>query len=167
MSLTTYCEFDEVRSALGVNNLELKDAVLSLPVYEMGLLRELNKISLSLAAAFYTIQNKAESARSATEKELFQATRLFSVYAVARQVGVSLPTFAAKDIGDGKALVSRFASDPFVKVLEGIDSFYQAMKAGVQLALRNFGTPTASTSSVIPVVPFRAAKRGYDPVTGA
>ncbi len=34
MALTTYCELNEVRAALGVNDIELPDAVLNLPVYE-------------------------------------------------------------------------------------------------------------------------------------
>ncbi len=123
MSLTTYCEFDEVRSALGVNDLELKDSVLALPVYEMGLVRELNKISTSLTAAFSSVIAKTLSSRTEAETVLYDAVHLFSVYAVAKQVGVSLPTFAPKDIGDGKATVSRFAGEPFTKVLDGIDEY--------------------------------------------
>lgn len=165
MSLTKYCEFDEVRSALGVNALELKDTVLSLPVYEMGLLRELNKVSLSLTAAFSTVSALQPGHRTGAEQALFEAARLFSVYAVARQVGVSLPTFAPKDVGDGKATVSRFSGEPFTKVLDGIDSYYQAMKVGLQEALADFGTPSASATGAS-AIPFRAAKRGYDPVTG-
>lgn len=164
MSLTKYCEFDEVRSALGVNALELKDTVLSLPVYTMGLLRELNKVSLSLAAAFSGIEAQSPASRTDPEQALFEATRLFSVYAVARQVGVSLPTFAPKDVGDGKATASRFAGEPFTKVLDAIDSYYRTMRKNLQDALAEYGTTTKAASGQ--VAPFRAVKRGYDPVSG-
>lgn len=165
MSLTQYCEFDEVRSALGVNEIELKDAVLSLPVYEMGLLRELNRVSLSLAAAFLSVSNLIT--RTAPEQALYEAAHLFAVYAVARQVGVGLPNFAAKDVGDGKATVSRFAGEPFTKVLDGIEAYYQALRTGLQEALTAYGTPTTGTVSTKPVSPFIASKRGYDPVAGS
>lgn len=167
MSLTNYCGFDEVRSALGVNDVELNDTVLSLPVYEMGLLRELNRISLSLAAAFLAVRAKAPAARSEAETGLHDAVHLFSVYATARQVGVALPNFAPKDVGDGKANVSRFAGEPFTKVLDGIESYYRALRTGVQEALSTLGTGTNAAASTTPVSPFRAVKRSYDPVTGS
>lgn len=168
MSLTTYCEFDEVRSALGVNDLELKDSVLALPVYEMGLVRELNKISTSLAAAFSSIVAKSLSVRTDDEVALYDAVHLFAVYAVARQVGVSLPIFAPKDIGDGKATLSRFSGEPFKSTLEGVDSYYQITREGVRQALEVYegSTATASTS-LTPATLFKASTRSYDPVTGA
>lgn len=168
MSLTTYCEFDEVRSALGVNDLELKDSVLALPVYEMGLVRELNKISTSLTAAFSSIVAKSLSARTANESALYDSVHLFSVYAVARQVGVSLPVFAPKDVGDGKATVSRFAGEPFRATLEGVDAYYQITREGVRQALEVYEGSTATASAgLTPASLFVASTRSYDPVTGA
>jgi hypothetical protein len=102
MSLTTYCDFGEVRSALGVNDIELSDLVLGLPVYEMGLIRELNRLSTSLNAAFLTIYAKTRASRTPDEAELHDSVRLFSVYAAAKQVGVSLANFAPKDVGMAK-----------------------------------------------------------------
>lgn len=168
MSLTTYCEFDEVRSALGVNDLELKDSVLSLPVYEMGLLREFNKISTSLSAAFSSVVSKDLGSRTDSEKALYDSVRLFSVYAVAKQVGVSLPSFAPKDIGDGKATVSRFSGDPLEKVLERVDQFAQALREGVRQALSDFeGAGTVESSALTPAAFCVGSPRAYDPVTGA
>lgn len=168
MSLTTYCNFDEVRSALGVNDLELKDTVLALPVYEMGLIREFNKISTSLTAAFSTVIAKGHATRTANESALHDAVRLFSVYAAAKQVGVSLPTFAPKDVGDGKANVSRFAGEPFTKVLDAIDEYYLVMKENVRQALEVYAGSSATTApSLTPATVFMATKRSYDPITGA
>jgi hypothetical protein len=167
MSLTTYCEFDEVRSALGVNSLELSDRVLSLPVYEMGLIREFNRVSTSLAAAFSSVIAKASSARTDAEKALYDAVHLFAVYAVARQVGVALPNFTPKDVGDGKANLSRFAGEPFTKVLDAVGEYYQAMKENVRQALEVYaGSSSTTAPSLIPATVFKASGRLYDPVTG-
>lgn len=166
MSLTAYCEFDEVRSALGVNDIELKDTVLGLPVYEMGLVRELNRLSTSLNAAFSTIQLKDTSTRTTAEATLYDSIRLFSVYAVAKQVGVALANFAPKDIGDGKATISRYAGEPFRAVLENIDQYYQSLRLEVRAAYAAILTSVVIKDSTTPATVFMASKRGYDPVTG-
>lgn len=167
MALTTYCEFDEVRSALGVNADELNDTVLGLPVYEMGLVRELNKLSTSLGAAFSTIYAKVEADRTTLETALHDAVRLFSVYAVARQVGVSLANFAPKDVGDGKASVSRYSGEPFEKVMGRVEEYYTALRIDLRSAYEAFAvTSLGVTASTTPRKFFSVAARGYDPVTG-
>jgi hypothetical protein len=168
MSLTTYCDFSEVRSALGVNEIELSDGVLGLPVYEMGLIRELNRLSTSLNAAFLAIHLLTPSARTSTEAELHDAVRLFSVYAAAKQVGVSLANFAPKDVGDGKATISRYAGEPFEKVLSGIEDYYSALRGELRSLYETFSSSSSiAVASTKPSKFFVAAKRGYDPVTGA
>lgn len=167
MSLTTYCDNSEVRSALGVNDLELKDTVLGLPVYEMGLVRELNKVSTSLNAAFSAIYQIAAQDRTANQSTLHDAVRMFSVYAVAKQVGVSLANFAPKDVSDGKASVSRFATEPFDNVLRRVDEMYEELKIDLRQAYEAFsGASSTSTSSLIPATAFLASKRLTDPITG-
>ena len=168
MSLTTYCEFDEVRSALGVNSLELSDVVLGLPVYEMGLIRELNRLSTSLNAAFSAIYLKSPAVRTSTEATLHDAVRLFSVYAAAKQVGVSLANFAPKDVGDGKATISRYAGEPFEKVLARIEEMYAALRGELRTAYDTYaGSVSTVTASTVPMTMFMASGRSYDPVTGA
>jgi len=167
MALTNYCEFDEVRAALGVNDLELSDAVLSLPVYEIGLIRELTKISSSLPAAFSSINDKDEASRTSAEEDLLSATHLFCVYAVARQAGVPLPMMAPKDIGDGKATLSRFSGEPFTAVLSGIDAAYNAAKTDLRASLDAYGTTITATKATVPITGFARAQRVTDPVTGA
>jgi len=167
MSLTTYCEFNEVRSALGVNADELSDTVLGLPVYEMGLVRELNKLSTSLCAAFSAIYAKVEADRTTLETALHDAVRLFSVYAVARQVGVSLANFAPKDVGDGKASVSRYAGEPFEKVMGRVEEYYTALRGELRTAYESYASVSLNVvASTTPRRFFAAAARGYDPVTG-
>ena len=166
MSLTTYCDFEEIRSALGVNDIELSDRVLDLPVYEMGLIRELNRLSTSLNAAFLGIASRSPANRTPDEAELHDSVRLFSVYASAKQVGVSLANFAPKDVGDGKATVSRYAGEPFENVLEGIDDYYSALRGELRTLFETFTSSGASASSTTPSTFFVASKRSYDPVTG-
>jgi hypothetical protein len=166
MSLTTYCEYDEVRAALGVNDLELKESVLSLPVYEMGLVRELSKVSTSLNAIFSTVHSLDAASRTVQEAGLHDAVRLFSVYAAAKQVGVSLATFAPKDVGDGKATVSRFAGTPFLDTLERIDRFYTELRGSLVDAYEAYTGAATSLASTVPATAFLASPRAYDPVTG-
>lgn len=167
MALTTYCEFGEVRSTLGVNDIELNDQVLALPVYEMGLIRELNRLSTSLNAAFLTIHAKLLADRTTEEATLHDAVRLFSVYAAARQVGVSLANFAPKDVADGKASVSRYAGEPFEKVMERINEYYGALKDDVKSAYALYTSAATTSTLTTPANFFVAGKRSYDPVTGA
>lgn len=167
MALTAYCELAEVRATLGVNDLEISDPVLNLPVYEMGLVRELNKVSTSLPAAFSTVSSIAEESRTDPSQALFDAVRLFSVYAVARQVGVSLGVMAPKDVGDGKATVSRFSDSPYRDTLDRVEQMYTATKASLAQALVDFTGSGSTTASTVPFTFFKAVGRGVDPVTGA
>lgn len=166
MALTAYCELDEVRAALGVNDLEISDSVLNLPVYEMGLVRELNKVSTSLPAAFSTVSNTAEESRTDLAQAFYDSVRLFSVYASSRQVGVSLGVMAPKDIGDGKATVSRFSDSPYRDTLDRIDQMYLSTRSGVSQAFAAFTGSGAATASTVPFTFFKAVGRGVDPVTG-
>lgn len=165
MALTQYCELDEVRAALGVNSIELPDAVLSLPVYEMGLTRELAKISASLPAGFLLVSEKSPEDRSEGEQAVFNAGRLFSVYAVAKHVGVSLGTLAPKDVSDGKASTSRFSDSPYRDVLTRVDAFFAGCRTDLADAYQTLLGATGATAIKPPVV-FIGGRRTYDPVTG-
>lgn len=165
MSLATYCEFGEIRAAFGVNSAELADSVLALPVYEMGLVRELNKLSTSLNAAFLTIVKKVAGVRTEPETNLYNALRLFSVYSVAAQVGVSLAGFMPKSVGDGKASLSRFAGEPYEDVMNRVTAAKSAYKAELVAAYEVL-VNGASTAVSAPTI-FRASPRSYDPVTGS
>jgi hypothetical protein len=166
MALTTYCEYDEVRAALGVNDIELSDTVLSLPVYEIGLVRELNKVSTSLPVAFSTVSNIAEESRTDVQQALLDATHLFCTYAAAKQVGVSLGSIIPKDVGDGKASVSRFSDSPYKEVMRNIEIMFAAVRVSLSEALAAYSGAAAPSASTTPFTIFKASNRGYDPVTG-
>lgn len=166
MALTQYCELDEVRAALGVNSDELSDTVLNLPIYEIGLVRELAKISESLPAAFLSVAGKVPEDRTEPEQQLFDVGRLFCVYSAANQVGASLATLMPKDITDGKASVSRFADSPYRDAMARV----QALRVQYRQDLLEVYSAMVSQDRVAPTTPatvFLAAGRGYDPVTGS
>jgi hypothetical protein len=164
MALTPYCENAEVRATLGVNAIELPDAVLNLPIYAIGLVRELNKVAPSLPASFSAISGKPTGDRSEAEQAVLDATKLFSAYASARQVGVSLASIMPKDVGDGKASVSRFADAPYKETLSRIEAMYLASRASLITSLGELAqTPAAAARTPLA---FIAATRSYDPVTG-
>lgn len=165
MALTQYCELDEVRAALGVNDVELPDTVLNLPIYEIGLVRELTKVSTSLPAAFSSVLGVLESARTAQQTDLYNATRMFSVYTCAKQVGVSLASITPKGVSDGKASVSRFSDSPYKDVLERVEAVLASARAHLIEAYATLSGSGASTQMSLPLA-FRAGGRTYDPVTG-
>lgn len=166
MALTAYCELGEIRAALGVNDIELPDTVMNLPVYEIGLVRELNRVSVSLPVAFSTVMNIAEETRTAAGQALVDATRLFAVYATARQVGVSLGSMMPKDVGDGKANLARFSDSPYKDVMNRVESMYAAARASLLETLILFTGVGTSTKSTVPFTVFGKSGRGSDPVTG-
>ncbi len=167
MALTGYCSREEVRAALGVNDTELPDAVLDLPVYQIGLVRELNKISTSLPAAFSTVSAIAEESRTATQKELYEAVTFFCVYAAARQAGASLGVMAPKDVGDGKASISRFSDSPYKDALNRVDGQYSAAREWLVGALEAYQGSSTAIPSTTPFTFVVASPRSVDPVTGA
>lgn len=165
MPLSTYVDYNEVRGALGVNATELKDTVLALPVYEMGLVRELRKVSPTLAASFSSVAAMAPASRTEAEAELFEAVRVFSVYAVAKQVGVSLPTMIPKDITDGKASLSRFSAEVIKSTLDAVNAALAQARANlVSVLAEASGAPAPGV--VVPQI-FLAVTRSTDVVTGA
>ena len=164
MALTPYCETEAVRATLGVNSIELSDSVLNLPIYSIGLQRELSKLSPSLPASFLQINALPEASRTALEQSLFLSTRMFSVYASARQVGASLGTTAASDIGDGKASVARFSGEPYKDVLERVDKWYYETKTSLLASIALYNGKLAPNPRA--VVAFVKSQRTYDPITG-
>lgn len=165
MALTQYCELDEVRAALGVNDVELTDAVLNLPIYQIGLVRELAKISASLPAAFLAVSAIPEATRKVVQSALFDTARMFSVYTCAKQVGASLGSLVPKDVSDGKATLSRFSDSPYRDTLARVEVILQTSRADLVDAYAGYAG--ANVSVVIPGTMFKASGRSYDPVTGS
>lgn len=164
MAMTDYCEYGEIRAALGVNDVELSDAVLSLPIYEIGLVRELNKVSTSLPAAFSSA--KGEDPQSAEAKGLVDAVHMFAAYSVAKQVGASLSTFAPKDVGDGKATIARFSGQPYTETMDNVKAALADARSALEDAFAVYNGQGASSAVDVSGF-FVAGQRLTDPVTGS
>ena len=165
MALTPYCTNDEVRAVLGVTLSEIKDEVLDLPIYEMDLRRELNKISSSLPAAFSAVSAVTPPLTS-VQQDLKDAVTIFATYAVAKQAGAPLALAAPKSLNDDKSGFSRYADSPYKDVLERVDSAFSAARAELESAYAAYAGST-STSATFQMVGLAVSTRTYDPITGA
>ena len=128
VALTDYTTYADIRAVLGVSDDELEDGTLALDLYSDYLTMELEDIHLDLPTEFTTVSAISEGSRTAAQQRFFQATKLFAPYAVANQLGSSLPMFGPKDISDGKATVGRFADSPYRTTLDRVKKDYDRLK---------------------------------------
>lgn len=135
--LTDYLEYEEVRTALGCTDEELTDDTLDLNLNLYGLRVELSQISSSLITDYATVLGTQPSARTSEETQFYEATRVFSVYAVASGLSVGLQNRAPKTITDGKASITRFgeAGEKSVsqKCKESYERFKELLRASYEL----------------------------------
>ena len=158
----------DVRALLGVNDIEVADTTLGLPVFEMGLRHELRKVSadFDVIAIFTAADAKAPAARTPEEASFHEATQYFSSLAAAAQVGISLALAAPKRLTDDKSGIERFSGTPFADVRSQLEERLISARGAVLSAL----SALASVSLPATTLGFRymtAVKRGYDPVTGS
>lgn len=164
MALTDFTSFDDIRAALGVSTDELEDATLSLSLYELNLVSELDDVGVDLIEDFMTLQAIDPSTWTSVQKRFDQFTRLFTTYAVAKQLTVSLPLFSPKEISDGKASVTRFALDPYRETIKMIREQYGAFKQKLESAYA--ASQSTAYVDATPRVYFLGVASGSDPVTG-
>ncbi len=161
MSITTYTTFDEVRAALGLDDEELTDSTLGLQIYDDQLNMDFASFSGDIPTKFQEVS--AETTKTNQQKLFISAVRLFATYSVARQVGTALPMLAPKEISDGKALVTRFTSDPYRKTLMMVEDSYNKYRGYVE---SSFSTLSSSTVVQVPIRYFGSVGLSVDPVTG-
>lgn len=136
MALIDYTSYEEIRATLGVDDEELSDDTLALPLYESYLKLELEDIGNGSAVdQFATIALVAEDARTKAQQRFFELVRVYSTYAVAVQLATSLPLFSPKDIGDGKASTGRFADGPYREVIKQNKDLYDRLRPKLEQAL--------------------------------
>lgn len=163
MGITNFTTFNDIRAALGVSSDEIEDATLSLDLYELNLTSELEDIGSALASDYSTVAEL--STRTAAQERFYQATRLFSAYAVALQATGSLPLFSPKDISDGKATVSRYADSPYKEVIKQVKAMYEKCRLKLEKAYATYGSTSAPSRAVLPF--FSVASGTRDPVTNS
>lgn len=161
MILTDYTTYNEVRAALGVSADDLEDVTLALALYANLLQADLEDVNIDLPATYATV--KALTTPSAAQTRFLQAANVFATYAVAKRLTSSLPLFAAKQVTDSKAGVTRF-DNPYKDVIAEVGKSYEQARNRLSQALGAIGSSgTTSTARVF----LSVVSPGYDPITNA
>ncbi len=158
--LIDYTSYDNIRAALGVSDDDLPDTVLSLSLYEGVLTQEFESVDLTVETLYATTE--ALASPTAEEIRFLSACDMFATYAVAKQLTASLPLFAARQMTDGKAQVSRF-DNPYKDVITQVIGQYDAAKARL---MSTFAVLNSSTAPVVAKTYFAVLSPSVDPVTG-
>jgi len=129
MDIIDYTSYNEVRSTCGLSSDELPDTLLAEEIYANTLELSLNDVAVPdeapgpgpLSTRYLEIALIAELSRTVKEQKLYNLTRIFSTYAVAYEVVVSLSMRAPKTISDSKASLVRFSPEStYELVIEAI-----------------------------------------------
>lgn len=134
MELVEYMSYDEVRAALGVNDIELPNAKLALGMYVHNLTAELEEVDVGLPAKFVEVSGIDESVRTDKQRRFFETTRMFALYAVAKQLCTTLPMFGPKEVSDSKTSISRFSDSPYKETVKMIKEQYNLNKSRLDKA---------------------------------
>jgi hypothetical protein len=159
--LTDYTSFDEIRAAIGVNDEELEDATLTLPMYEQNLVIDLDEIHDDIDTAY----NALLAPLSADQERFQRCVQLFATYSVARHLLGSLPIFLPKRVQDGRAEQER-VNDPYEGVREGVNGMYARMREKLLAAFNVLFPATPGTPAVTQVFAVGVGL-SLDPVTNA
>lgn len=165
MSLTDFTSYDSIRAVIGVSNEELEDSTLALDLYSDYLLAELEEISSDLADDYLDILAIDEADRTSPQSKFFKTTQLFSAYAVAKQLGTSLPLMALQGQTDSKATGDRFTDNPYQETMKRIEAEYSRFKAKLSDAYGSLTSAPATTRTTLNF--FAATGLAVDPVTGS
>jgi hypothetical protein len=159
--LTDYTDVPSIRAVLGVSEDDLDEVTVMLPIYEDTLTQDLEEISLDLIDTYLTTSELATP--TATESRFLVACRVFATYSVAKHLTSALPLFAAKQVTDGKAQVSRF-DNPYKESIKSVVAQYDKARAKLVAAFTAIGS--VSTSSVAKTY-FSVVTPSTDPITGS
>jgi hypothetical protein len=162
MALTDYTTCNDIRAALGVSDEELGDDTLSLELYEYNLMQDLMDVGDTLGDDYLVVADLTVKTPQAVK--FYQATRLFSTYAVARQLLGSLPLFSPKEVSDGKATMSRFSQNPYQDTIKTVKEQYDKFKTRLEAAYSTFKVSDAPVMTVRTLMAI--ATPANDPVTG-
>lgn len=164
MAISDYTSFEDVRAALGVSSDELDDTTLSLPLYEYSLKARLREIDTTVTTVYATLVDVTLTSLTDSQKNLKEAVYLFSTYAVALQLTVSLPLFSPKEISDGKSMQSRYTQDPYEVTIKMVTGQYEKFKKNLAVLFATY-ILSASATPVVRVFQLKSSP-SYDPLTG-
>ena len=146
MLVTDYTTYNEIRATLGVSDEDITDATLALTLYSDYLRGEHEDISLTLPSTYATV--KALVTPDGAQTRFLAASRLFATFSVAKQLTAALPLFAAKQVTDGKAAVSRFDTS-YKDVVKSVNEQYEKLRSRLVAALTALGTTTTDATAAV------------------
>ena len=158
--ISKYTSYDEVRSVLGVEDDELLDETLALPVYYSHLQEEILDINPRAEELFDMISELDDP--TPVQLRYIRVMGMFATYAVAKQLTSSLPMFAPRSIGDGKATMSRFL-DPYKDTIKKIEEQFTLNQGRLQQLVDELNSETRVKTSRRFLI---GVGLSYDPVTG-
>lgn len=162
MALSDYTSYDEIRAVLGVESEELSDDTLGLNIYENSLLQDLDEIDVGLTAEILAVRTM-ETELSDAQNRLLRNADLFAPHCVAFHLTTSLPMFAPKNIGDGKATLARFSDAPYRDTVRKVTTAYERYKTSLSAAYKALISSSLTTQvrqySIV-------SGLSIDPVTG-
>lgn len=155
-----YTSYDEVRSVLGVEDDELLDETLALPVYLNLLLEDLMDVNINTEKMFDDISGEDDP--TPLQLRFLRLVGTFSTYSVARHLTTSLPMFAPRSLGDGKATMSRFL-DPYKDTIKKIEEQFTLTQGRLQQVIDELNSETKEATTKRYFVGVGLSR---DPVTG-
>lgn len=164
MALLDYTTYADIRATLGVNEVELTDETLGLALYSSNLSVELDDAGTTLSDSYTTVAAIDALTRTKKQQRLYDVTRLFATYTVAKQCCGSLPMFGPKSISDAKTEVSRFTNDPYKETVKTVIKEWEKYRQRAQAALADMSSLTASLT---PRTVMLVSSPTSDPITGS
>lgn len=166
MVLTAYTTFADIRSILGLSDIELTDSDLGLESYIFGLEVALTSVGSTLEEE-YAVASSANTSGALTtvQKELYRAVRLFSTIFTCLTIAYSLPMRGQKSITDGKAGFTRFTDAPAKAMVDNLIGQLATAKAEL---VKQYAISTGQSSSRLEGMPafMGVVIPAVDPVTG-
>lgn len=152
---------EEIRAALGVDEVDIDDATILLPLYEKLLIIDLEDINIDLPATYASTM--ALDNPTAAESRLLSTAQVFATFSVAKTLAGSLPMFSLKQESDGKAQAQRF-DNPYREAIKAVGNEYERARNKLMQALAALGS---SSSTTTPRVYFSTVGLGTDPITNS
>lgn len=151
----------QIRAVLGVDEVDVDDSTITLPIYENYLVMELEDIDIDFLTTYAT--KKASTTRTAQEHRFVSLAQVFATFVIAKQLTGSLPLFALKQESDGKAQATRF-DNPYRDTIQAVNRDYEKTKGKLVAAIKALGSASITST---PRVYFGTIGLGTDPITNS
>jgi hypothetical protein len=164
--LTTFTSYDQVRALLALEDKELRDDTLSLPIYSTLAEEALHALGTTVLDRYGEIL--ALATKSRTQARLSRLVDLFVTYAIADELTRTLPLLAQQQVTDGRAQTSRFTFQP--EVIANIKAGYAGVRYRLLLVFKELYPNdtllvTSSSTDFVAALTTSAVGLSADPVT--